>query len=73
MNHQTAESIRRYFMSLDRQSKLIALLRYADDLSPDEIAAVLDVPMTRVEATLDSVSGFARSLSVPVGSAMCVA
>ena len=70
MDNRMIQSVRQYFMSLDKQSKLIALLSYADDLTPYEIASVLRLPIQQIDATLEAFDDFASALRQTSSTAM---
>ncbi len=52
---QDAAFVREIASELDREERLIAALRYADDLSVPEIASLLEVEPFEVEVRLDTV------------------
>lgn len=50
---------------LDRREKAIVLLYYADDLKPDEVAGVMELPVTTITATLKSFRSSAATILAP--------
>lgn len=51
----TGERVRQYVCGLEQTDRYIALLFYADRLSPIEIGMVLDLPTTTVATRLDAI------------------
>ena len=47
-----AERLRRLVASLPEQSRLVLLLRYQEDLDPEDIAGVLEMPVNTVKSQL---------------------
>lgn len=50
---------------LNRREKTIVLLYYADDLQPDEVGAVMELPVTVVTSTLSQFRKSAATILAP--------
>lgn len=57
MHAQDLTYVKQVLRNLERDDRYIVLLYYADNLTPDEIALVLDLPPTKVRSTLDRLRG----------------
>ena len=54
MKQEESERIKRAMRSLDRKHRVILALRYFDDLSYDEVAQVLEIPLGTVKSRLNA-------------------
>jgi len=58
----SAALVREFVSHLPREDRLLVMLRYADDLQVEEIAAVLSQPIDGIRRRLDDLDDRARRL-----------
>jgi len=62
MSREAASRVQAYVRSLEREDRYVVMMYYADQLTAEEIALVLDVSAARVRATLERVAQAIRDL-----------
>lgn len=61
MEGKEASTLQAFVEAIDRSDRLILLLHFADDLSPGEIAVLLEKPLALIEERLQVLRRRARS------------
>ena len=64
-NDPIRDNLQNLVRGLDRREKSIVLLYYADDLRPEEVGAVLELPVTVVTSTLAQFRRSAATILAP--------
>ena len=64
-NDPIRDNLQSLVRGLDRREKAIVLLYYADDLQPEEVGAVMELPVTVVTSTLAQFRRSAATILAP--------